>query len=122
MAVRNSLFNLYFSLTDHPTLRFMAQETGLEATRIYRIKQQNNLKVEEWKKLSSIICAKLGLEQDLLALAEECLRKLEADDLQHLLSFMEQSLFYAGVRAWAADEVAAEEHCVQDGLPVSRRP
>ena len=99
MAARNHLFELYFFLAGRPTLRFMAQETGLQVSRIFRIMKRDNLKVTEWKKFSALVCAKLGLEKDLLALAEECLGKLERDDLQRILNFMERALFYAALKS-----------------------
>ena len=99
MAARNPLFELYFSLAQRPSLRFMAQETGLQVSRIFRIMKRDNLKVAEWKKFSALICAKLGLEKDILALAEECLNKLDAFDLQRIQNFMECTLFYAMIKA-----------------------
>ena len=98
MTVRNRLLALYFSLAQRTTLRAMAQETGLQVSRIFRIMKQDNLKVDEWKRFSALICKKLGLEKDLIALAEECLSELARDDLQRILNFMERTLFYARIK------------------------
>ncbi len=97
MAIRNNLIELYFSLAHYPTLRGAAQETGIQVSRIFRIMKQGNLKVEEWKTFSKLACQKLGLEEDLLSLAETCLVQLKKEDLEDILHYMQRALRYGKI-------------------------
>ena len=109
MAARDCIFDLYFALAGRPTLRMMAQETGLQTSRIFRIMKRQNLKAHEWKMFAALVCTKLGLEKDLITLTEECLRKLEPDDLQRILHFMEHTLFYAMIKTSLQNNFVAKQ-------------
>jgi len=92
--MRNNLIERYFSLSHYPTLRGAAQETGIQVSRIFRIMKRGNLKVEEWKIFARLACQKLGLEDDLLSLAEDCLAQLQKEDLEDLIHYMQRALRY----------------------------
>ena len=101
MSSRNHLIERYLALAHYPTLRRTAQETGIQVSRIFRIMKQGdlgNLKLGEWQIFARLACQKLGLEDDLVALAEDCLTNLSKEDLQDIIHFMRRALLYAQIK------------------------
>ena len=106
MTLQDSILRQYMEIFRYPTLKWMARDTGIQVTRIFRLFNGLEMKVVEYQILSRKIQEKLGFQGTLRGLAEECTLKLSARTIKELENALKRKL-----RLWALngdrDEVAA---------------
>lgn len=89
MTLQQRTLRQYMELKNQPGLRVIAQETGIQQTRVFRLLNGSRMRLDEWEIFNSIVEENLS---DLEKLARDCLNELSIDQLTHVQSVMKQKL------------------------------
>ncbi|MBF0360048.1 MAG: hypothetical protein HQK49_03515 [Oligoflexia bacterium] len=100
MVMQKEILKRYFELHDKPTLKFIAEDTRIQITRIFRILNGHEMRVSEYEKFELAIRRKLqekekdlhGIDGKLLELAKVCGKELSSQHLRDIASFMNRKL------------------------------
>lgn len=87
----------YMKLRNEPTLRAIAEETGIQITRVHRILKGSEMKVSEFEIFSKLIRNsnfdnKTFESNEFINLAKACFSKLSLESLQDIQFQMERKL------------------------------
>jgi hypothetical protein len=92
MNLQNEILNRYLKTKKKMTLKLMAEDTGIQFTRCFRILNGSRMKLEEYEILKLKIYKDLGLTNSLESLALECSKKLNSNCLQEIENLMIRKL------------------------------
>lgn len=93
MEIQNALLHKYMDLKDQPTLQVMADETGIQRTRIFRLFNGSEMKLSEYLSFQSAVVEKQGRDKSLESLFHECEAELSSQSLREISSLMNSLLY-----------------------------
>jgi hypothetical protein len=91
-ATQKELLEQYVKLIQKPTLKKMADETGIQMTRMFRLLNGSAMKLNEYEIIHHLIRKKSGVELELPLLMEECLKKLSKASIKEIESIVKRKL------------------------------
>lgn len=105
MTLQKRTLRQYMELRQNPTLKAIADETGIELTRIFRIMNGTKMRLDEWEIFNSIIVAS---DNELEKLTRDCLRELSIEQLGEVRAVMQKKLSWSRAvdQAFHAKEMA----------------
>tara|TARA_R110002049_G_scaffold99946_2_gene243046 strand:- start:258 stop:575 length:318 start_codon:yes stop_codon:yes gene_type:complete len=89
MNLQERTLKQYMQLRDQPCLREIAEETGIQQTRVFRILNGAKMRLDEWEIFNKIVDE---ADSDLEKLARDCLKELSIDQLSLLQKMMKDKL------------------------------
>lgn len=89
MTLQQRTLRQYMQLRNQPCLREIANETGIQQTRVFRLLNGSRMKLDEWEVFNNIVTQ---ADADLEKLARDCLNELSIDQLSSLQAMMKQKL------------------------------
>lgn len=89
---QKKLLDQYLALSEEPTLREIAAETGLQMTRVFRLLNGSAMKLSEYEIFNTLVQRKMGLEGALPSLASECMKKLSPEILKEIEGLLKRKL------------------------------
>lgn len=91
-VTQKKLLDQYLALSQKPTLKQIAEETGIQMTRVFRLINGSAMKLSEYEVFNHLVHKKLGLETGLPVLAEQCLQKLSPQSLKEIEGMIKRKL------------------------------
>ena len=82
----------YMELNGNPTMRWMAEDTGIQLTRVFRLINKYQMRLEEYFVFRNKVMEKLNTEKCFQALAIECEDKLSVKSISELSQLMKRAL------------------------------
>lgn len=103
--MQKSIVKKYLELHQFPTLKSIAEDTGLHLTRVHRIIHGHEMKLFEYEIFQAAIMRKLEKKENpssslmqenpsLTQLIHQCEKNLPQQELKEMLSLMERKLRY----------------------------
>lgn len=92
MTLQERTLRQYMDLRRNPTLKAIADETGIELTRIFRIMNGTKMRLDEWEIFHSII---VESDNELEKLTRDCLRELSIEQLGEVRAVMQKKLSWS---------------------------
>ena len=93
MDIQNALLHKYMDLKDQPTLQTMADETGIQRTRIFRLFNGSEMKLSEYLSFQSAVVEEQGRSKSLNSLFQECESELSTKSLNDISNLMNSLLY-----------------------------
>ena len=87
----------YNLVHNHPTLRFISEDTGIQITRVFRIINGHEMKLSEYERFQSSIdnsLQKCNQGNDLYNMAELCIDHLSHESIEEIKDVMDRKLRY----------------------------
>lgn len=92
MELQNKILNQYLVIYGKKSFKAMAQDTGIQLTRIFRLFNGSPMKLSEYQIFEEKIRTKFGAEKDLEAIAKECMLVLGKDSIKELEECLQRKL------------------------------
>ena len=92
MKGQMEIIRQYMELNDNPTMRWIAEDTGIQLTRVFRLINECQMKLEEYFIFRNKVMEKLGMEKGFQSLAIECEDKLSIASISELSQLMKRAL------------------------------
>jgi hypothetical protein len=92
MKEQKEIIRQYLELNDNPTMRWISADTEIQLTRVFRLMNGCQMKLEEYFAFRNKVIKKLNTEKSFKALAMECEDKLSVSSISDLSEFMKRSL------------------------------
>ncbi len=92
MTAQSTLIKQYMDFFDHPTLKEVSKNTGIQVTRVFRIFNGAEMKISEFDAFQREINKKRGASFELQNLAIDCESKISGDDLKEIEDFLKGKL------------------------------
>jgi hypothetical protein len=92
MDLQMTILNQYMLLNNKPTLKKIAEDTGIQLTRIFRLFNGSTMKLSEYQVFTRRVKEKMGLTDGLEAIAFECSIKLSPEAIKDLEVFLKRKI------------------------------
>jgi hypothetical protein len=92
MKLQNTILKQYMLLNQNPTLKKISEETGVQQTRVFRLMNGSLMKLAEYEIFHQKVKEKMGLTNDLEALALDCFNNLSLESIQEIENFMRRKM------------------------------
>ena len=92
MRGQMEIIRQYMELNDNPTMRWISIDTGIQLTRVFRLINECQMKLEEYFIFRNKVMEKLNTDKDFSALAMECEDKLSVSSIAELSQLMKRAL------------------------------
>ena len=92
MKEQMEIIRQYMELNENPTMRWVAIDTGIQLTRVFRLINECQMKLEEYFIFRNKVIEKLNTDKGFQALAIECEDKLSVTSIAELSSLMKRAL------------------------------
>lgn len=92
MKFQESILQQYMKLTGNVTLKSISNDTGLQMTRIFRLLNGAEMKLNEYRKFFWKIQDRCGLKSDLQNLVDECVLRLPIGPIKEIEQILSRKL------------------------------
>ncbi len=92
MNEQKEILEQYMAVNNNPTLRWVAKDTSIQLSRVFRIMNESPMKLDEYLVFRKKIMEKMKLNQYFSVLAMECENKLSLSSIETLAQFMKRAL------------------------------
>ena len=92
MSLQKLVTKRYMSLHNHPTLRSISKDTGVQITRTFRILNGASMKLSEYEIFKTKIREKMESLGKLETLVEECSLKLSPFEIDEVNALLDKKL------------------------------
>ena len=95
MSVQARVIKRYLNIHENPTLKYISEDTQIQMTRVFRLINGSQMKLNEYLKFQNSINKKLGITSsghDFLKMAESCLDNLSAHNIKELMDLMNRKM------------------------------
>ncbi len=92
MSLQKLVTNRYMSLNNHPTLKSIARDTGVQITRTFRILNGASMKLSEYEIFNQKIREKMDCLGKLESLMEQCSLQLSPFEIDELNAQLDKKL------------------------------
>jgi hypothetical protein len=92
MKLQKTILKQYMLLNQDPTLKKIANDTGIQQTRVFRILNGSTMKLSEYEIFHHQIKEVMGLSNSLETLAVECFSKLSSESIKEIEILMTRKL------------------------------
>lgn len=89
MNLQQRTLRQYMNMRNHPSLRQISAETGIQQTRVFRLLNGARMRLDEWEIFNRAISDEMT---DLEKLARDCISELSLDQLNELRTQMAKKL------------------------------
>ncbi|MBL6990297.1 MAG: hypothetical protein ISR65_10985 [Bacteriovoracaceae bacterium] len=90
--MQQKTIDLYLKLYDYPTFKTIAQDTGIQVTRIFRLVKGSEMKLSEYIVFQKLIKQKQRQHTMLIDFAQQCLDKLSKPAVKQLEDYIQRRL------------------------------
>jgi len=88
MELQKTILGQYMLINKDPTLKKIAEDTGIQMTRIFRIFNGSPMKLCEYQTFQKRIREKMGLSDSLEAIAFDCSLKLSPEAIKEIETYL----------------------------------
>lgn len=88
MELQKIILGQYVLLNDQPTLKTIAEDTGIQITRVFRIFNGSVMKLGEYQIFQKKVKEKMGLTYSLEAIAYDCSLKLSPEAIKEIETYL----------------------------------
>ena len=92
MSFQESVLRQYMRTSGNTTLRSMADDTGLQITRIFRLLNGAEMKLNEYQRFYGKIQDQYGSKNNLQSLVDECVFKLPISSIKEMENILLKKL------------------------------
>lgn len=92
MNQQKKILETYIEEFNRPTLREIAEQTGIQITRIFRIMNGSSMKYSEYLIFRELIEKKKGLNSELIQIVEDATLSLSADAIEKIHNMLERKI------------------------------
>ncbi len=92
MEFQKRVLGQYLELSNNPTLKVIAMDTGIQITRVFRILNGSEMRLKEFLAFNRAVEKRMGAGISLGNLALECMHTLSAEALCEIQADMERRL------------------------------
>lgn len=92
MSLQNSIIKKYMRLSSSPTYREVADDTGIQMTRVFRIMNGAPMKLAEYEIFEEKVRELSGVSSSFVDLSQKCFEKLSVDIIRDIESYMQRKL------------------------------
>ena len=92
MCLQNSVLERYIEVFGKRTYNMMAERTGINITRVFRLFNGSKMKLEEYEMFKNLIDSELGEIGLIGKLAENCFQKLPLKTTEEIKKIMDRKL------------------------------
>jgi hypothetical protein len=87
-----TILNQYMLLNGKPTLKKIADDTGIQLTRVFRLFNGSTMKLSEYQIFNKKVKEKMGLTEGLEEIAFECSMRLSPEAIKDLEQYLKRKI------------------------------
>ncbi|RPJ74199.1 MAG: hypothetical protein EHM20_11005 [Alphaproteobacteria bacterium] len=92
MELQKRILGQYVLLNDGPTLKKIADDTGIQITRVFRLFNGSVMNLAEYQIFQAKVKEKMGLTHTLEAIAFDCSLKLSPEAIKEIESYLNRKM------------------------------
>jgi hypothetical protein len=92
MELQMTILNQYMLLNGKPTLKKIAEDTGIQLTRVFRLFNGSTMKLSEYQIFNRKVKEKMGLTEGLEEIAFECSMRLSPAAIKDLEQYLKRKI------------------------------
>lgn len=92
MDLQKTILNQYMLLNGKPTLKKISEDTGIQLTRVFRLFNGSQMKLDEYQTFNQKVKERMGLTDSLEQIAFECSMRLSPEAIKDLEVFLKRKI------------------------------